>query len=550
MSNPSSLDPLSPTTLMSPRKGSHNSSSTGAAKSSTEQLVVIDEPRDEVSLESRNARIVSTLSLSHTLIQDILCGRGGVSNNHVGNEWYRRLIQANRPLYRACPKHTKLLIAKAIVQAVEQQGGRFLEKEKQTGKWQRIEYKRAVDKTSQGLREREKKTTNTDSKGRSHQWGEDNYPQQTLQNDESNLHSFDYRDALEALNALNSYPEATSVKDATEIALDQAIGLPRKTSDFILRRAKRALEEGTTIDNTIMGDSSTKPSPKRRAMERGALQQPATLLPKPPALPCVFEGHPAGTTSNLLYAAHPSTEEVSRPIHNNNNDNTVPPPLSRLTSQVSDWLNSFWPVPSIMDAATTSTVAAIPDSHTATTTTTTTSTNFSNFGLNEQTVNLPNTNRSVRQFAGAPVQVAPPIVVRLPSRMRPQQPKIQIQTIPPLKKKKAFTNESYSTKNNVTMTDRQSPSFDATLEAPPATTELEQSVSATLLKLAAAPSRIWNGLMTTSTMLFSPNSEHHVATSTTAGGMSYTSTANDDKVEDLLDDYEETEEEARLRHIG
>ena len=62
-------------------------------------------------------------------------GRGGMSNHHAGNEWYRRLIRSNRPLYRACPKHTKLLVAKAIVQAVEQQGGRFLDRCKTTGNW-------------------------------------------------------------------------------------------------------------------------------------------------------------------------------------------------------------------------------------------------------------------------------------------------------------------------------------------------------------------------------------------------------------------------------
>jgi hypothetical protein len=79
-----------------------------------------------------------------------------MSNHHPGNEWYRRLIRSNRPLYRACPKHTKLLVSKAIVQAVEQQGGRFLEKSRSTGYWCAVPYKRSVDKTSQGLRERER----------------------------------------------------------------------------------------------------------------------------------------------------------------------------------------------------------------------------------------------------------------------------------------------------------------------------------------------------------------------------------------------------------
>jgi hypothetical protein len=85
--------------------------------------------------------------------------RQGTSNHHPGNEWYRRLIRSNRALYRACPKHTKLLVSKAIVQAVQQQGGRFLDRyinKKKPEFWYPVSYKRAVDKTSQGLRERER----------------------------------------------------------------------------------------------------------------------------------------------------------------------------------------------------------------------------------------------------------------------------------------------------------------------------------------------------------------------------------------------------------
>lgn len=89
---------------------------------------------------------------------DVLCGRGGLTNQHAGNEWFRRLVKSNRPLYRSCPKHTKILVAKAIVQAVQQQDppGRFLEvADKEAKTWKQIPYKRCVDKTSQALRERE-----------------------------------------------------------------------------------------------------------------------------------------------------------------------------------------------------------------------------------------------------------------------------------------------------------------------------------------------------------------------------------------------------------
>lgn len=45
------------------------------------------------------------------------------------------------------------------MQAVEQQEGRFLERDLKTGFWYRVPYKRAVDKTSQGLRERDRDDT-------------------------------------------------------------------------------------------------------------------------------------------------------------------------------------------------------------------------------------------------------------------------------------------------------------------------------------------------------------------------------------------------------
>ena len=91
-------------------------------------------------------------------VHDVLCGRGGLTNHHPGNSWYRRLVRSNRPLYRTSPKHTKLLVAKAIVHHVQSQNppGRFLEVQRSSGLWLPVSYKKAVDKTSQGLREKDR----------------------------------------------------------------------------------------------------------------------------------------------------------------------------------------------------------------------------------------------------------------------------------------------------------------------------------------------------------------------------------------------------------
>ena len=83
-------------------------------------------------------------------------------------------MRSNRSLYRSCPKHTKLLVAKAIVQAIQQQDppGRFIKlREYDDGKrdskeWVSITYAQAVNKTSQALREKETRESNKYHKGK------------------------------------------------------------------------------------------------------------------------------------------------------------------------------------------------------------------------------------------------------------------------------------------------------------------------------------------------------------------------------------------------
>eukprot|EP00546_Thalassionema_frauenfeldii_P020639 CAMPEP_0178907678 /NCGR_PEP_ID=MMETSP0786-20121207/7504_1 /TAXON_ID=186022 /ORGANISM="Thalassionema frauenfeldii, Strain CCMP 1798" /LENGTH=807 /DNA_ID=CAMNT_0020579503 /DNA_START=386 /DNA_END=2812 /DNA_ORIENTATION=+ len=95
--------------------------------------------------------------------KDVLCGRGGLTNYHPGNSWYRNMVRANRSLYKASPKHSKILVAKSICGHVLAQGSRFLECDKRTGSWFTISYKRAVDKTSQALREKDRYSEDQES---------------------------------------------------------------------------------------------------------------------------------------------------------------------------------------------------------------------------------------------------------------------------------------------------------------------------------------------------------------------------------------------------
>ena len=59
----------------------------------------------------------------------------------------------NKPIYTTCLKTEKLKISRSIVAAIREKKGRFLEKDAATGTWYDIGDKKAVEKTSQALRE-------------------------------------------------------------------------------------------------------------------------------------------------------------------------------------------------------------------------------------------------------------------------------------------------------------------------------------------------------------------------------------------------------------
>ena len=96
---------------------------------------------------------------------DILCGRGGLSNKHAGNQLYLRIVQHNKDLYQEIqnPKH-KHCLAISIIDAVQGAGARFLRQNKDTGTWFELSREQTLSKTLQALRERkEGRRTSTSS---------------------------------------------------------------------------------------------------------------------------------------------------------------------------------------------------------------------------------------------------------------------------------------------------------------------------------------------------------------------------------------------------
>ncbi|KAL3793515.1 hypothetical protein HJC23_007255 [Cyclotella cryptica] len=85
--------------------------------------------------------------------RDVINGRGQGMLRHPGNVKYRKLVTANKELYARCPNGEKIEISKGIVAAIRNFQGRFLDIEKEEGKYFDIGDQKAIAKTSQALRE-------------------------------------------------------------------------------------------------------------------------------------------------------------------------------------------------------------------------------------------------------------------------------------------------------------------------------------------------------------------------------------------------------------
>jgi hypothetical protein len=108
---------------------------------------------------------------------DVLCGRGGLANQHDGNKVYRKVVDANKTLFKTVSRRHRTYVAESIVLAIQQAGGRFLESVGPAGdaagtsalptaddktcdpralQWVEISFRKAVLKTTQALREGDK----------------------------------------------------------------------------------------------------------------------------------------------------------------------------------------------------------------------------------------------------------------------------------------------------------------------------------------------------------------------------------------------------------
>jgi hypothetical protein len=85
---------------------------------------------------------------------DVLLGRGGRSNHHIGNIAYRDEVGNLREWYRSSEKNAKTDLSQLLVDWVQKERqGQFMKMEESTGKWYIVTNIVARRKASQALRE-------------------------------------------------------------------------------------------------------------------------------------------------------------------------------------------------------------------------------------------------------------------------------------------------------------------------------------------------------------------------------------------------------------
>ena len=85
--------------------------------------------------------------------RDVKFGRGGGTNRHPGNLFFRKLVEDAKPAYMLAKKAEKDHISRSIVSTIRSRGGRWLKLDQQSDFWVDVGDDEAARKVSQALRE-------------------------------------------------------------------------------------------------------------------------------------------------------------------------------------------------------------------------------------------------------------------------------------------------------------------------------------------------------------------------------------------------------------
>jgi hypothetical protein len=86
---------------------------------------------------------------------DIVCGRGAPTNYHQGNEEFRYIVEDYQTSYLCAKRSDKPGVAFKLLEVVKSRGGRFLKRQKASGRqaWTEVGEKQAYEKACQALRD-------------------------------------------------------------------------------------------------------------------------------------------------------------------------------------------------------------------------------------------------------------------------------------------------------------------------------------------------------------------------------------------------------------
>ncbi|CAB9506343.1 expressed unknown protein [Seminavis robusta] len=129
-----------------------SAASSSAPSSSGDEQTATTKPKKKRVYKSRKV-IPEVKTFVDFTENDVLLGRGGLSNKHPGNKRYRQEIENAKAVYRSASKDEKTQWASLLVDYVKKYGGRFLEKDKATGQWYIVPDIVARRKAGQALRE-------------------------------------------------------------------------------------------------------------------------------------------------------------------------------------------------------------------------------------------------------------------------------------------------------------------------------------------------------------------------------------------------------------
>jgi hypothetical protein len=84
---------------------------------------------------------------------DVLCGRDKVSHAHIGNKYFRQIIEDFRAIYQnADCRDQKTNITCSVISKIQNRSGRFLKLNEESGIWEEVGEQYAREKVSHALR--------------------------------------------------------------------------------------------------------------------------------------------------------------------------------------------------------------------------------------------------------------------------------------------------------------------------------------------------------------------------------------------------------------